>query len=229
MLLLILFGWSAASAPDRTEDFLLSRQQRLTTWMAAVTVMIGSLGVPLSSQRAVRTGEAFPCQDCVCGCSDAETCWRDCCCFSNAQKVVWAEKNGVKVPIFVVAAARREQSAHAAKPACCNGQSAGGECEQQACTETDEPCDSPSCCEKKSHASSEESGGKIILLMTALKCRGISVSIGLLPPSVPPADLAVVALVVDLGALPAEADVNYLSPCHDVATPPPDACELYAV
>jgi len=195
--------------------------------MAAATVIIGSLGVPLSSQRAVRTGEAFPCQDCVCGCPDAETCWRDCCCFSNAQKVVWAEKYGVKVPIYVVAAARREQSAHAAKPPCCNDQGAGGACEQQACSKSTEPCNSPSCCEKKSHESSE-SDGKVVLLITALKCRGISVSIGLLPPSVPPADLAVVALIVDLGALPAEADINYLSPCHDVATPPPDACKLFA-
>lgn len=196
--------------------------------MAAMTVMIGSLGVPLSSQRAVRTGEAFPCQDCVCGCPDAESCWRDCCCFSNAQKIVWAEKNGVKVPIFVVAAARRELSAHAAEPPCCNHQQAAGETEQQACSESAKPCDSPSCCEKKSNASSDGSSGKVVLLMTALKCRGISVSIGLLPPSVPPAELAVVALVIDLGALPAEAEINYLSPCHDVATPPPDCCKLFS-
>lgn len=205
----------------------MSRLQRLTAWMAAATVIIGSLGVPLSSSRPPRSGAAFPCQDCVCGCPDAETCWRDCCCFTNAQKVVWAEKNGVKVPIFVVAAARREQSAHAAKPACCNDQGAGGACEQQVCSKSTEPCDSPSCCEKKSHES-PESSGRIVLLMTALKCRGISVSIGWLPPSIPPAEKALASTFADLGPLPAEAELVYLSPCHIVATPPPDACEPIA-
>src|SRR5688572_5197486 len=117
--------------------------------MAAITVIIGSLGVPLSSSRAPRSGAAFPCQDCVCGCSDAETCWRDCCCFTNALRVVWAEKNGVKVPIFVVAAARREQVS-AAKPACCRDHAAGSECESQLCSNhSAEPCTAPSCCEKK--------------------------------------------------------------------------------
>ena len=195
--------------------------------MAAATVIIGSLGVPLSSSRAPRSGAAFPCQDCVCGCPDAETCWRDCCCFTNVQKVVWAEKNGVKVPIFVVTAARREQSATSSKPACCNDQVAGGGCEQRVCSESAEPCDSPSCCEKKSHDSSE-SGGKLVLLMTALKCRGISVSIGWLPPSIPPSEKTLASTFVDLGPLPVEADVCYLPPCHIVATPPPDACEPIA-
>lgn len=203
----------------------MSRQQRLTTWMAALTVMIGSLGVPTSTQRAVRRGEAFPCQDCACGCSDAATCWRDCCCYTNAQKVVWAEKNGVKVPLFVTVAARREQASISAAPACCSSGGASGSCDTTGSTDANEPCSAPSCCQKRSHLSSE-SAGKIVLMMNALKCRGISLSVGWLPPSLPPALPALDAAVVDLGPLHAEPASLYLSPCDDVATPPPDACQL---
>lgn len=211
----------------------MSRQQRLTTWMAAITVMIGSLGVPLSSQRAPRSGAAFPCQDCVCGCPDAETCWRDCCCFTNSQKIVWAEKNGVKVPLYVTVAARREQ-VKVAKPDCCREQASNCESSAQLSSEgsicsedSADSCTSSSCCAKKSHDSSESSS-KTVLLITALKCRGISVSVGLLPPSVPPAEAAVDSVLVDLGPLPGDFEEFYLSPSDDVATPPPDACEFFA-
>jgi hypothetical protein len=203
----------------------LSRQQRLTTWMAAAAVMIGSLGVPHSTQRAVRSGEAFPCQNCACGCSDAATCWRDCCCFTNAQKIVWAEKNGVKVPLYVTVAARREQASAAETPACCLNQMASDSCDSSCSSDANEVCTEPSCCQKRSHSSSD-SERKVVLLMSALKCRGISVSIGWLPPSLPPALPALDATVVDLGPLHAEPASLYRSPCDDVATPPPDACQL---
>lgn len=196
--------------------------------MAAATVMIGSLGVPLSTQRVAKNGPAFPCQNCPCGCSDAETCWRDCCCFTNRQKVVWAEKNGVKIPLFVTVAARREQAKRPAEPECCGEQVAGEQCELATC------CDAssaktpvPSCCEKK-HAAAPSSEGKVVLLMTALKCRGISVSVGLLPPSLPPQQENLTAVEADLGPPPIVAVHRYQPPCHDVATPPPDARALIA-
>src|SRR5690606_16405389 len=99
-------------------DPFLSRKQRLTIWLAAAAMTVASLGVPLPGTRAPRSGDPFPCQHCACGCSDAETCWRRCCCFTNAQKIAWAEKNGVKVPVYVAAAARREQ-ASAVVQSCC--------------------------------------------------------------------------------------------------------------
>lgn len=187
--------------------------------------MIGSLGVPVSTQRAARSGEAFPCQDCACGCSDAATCWRDCCCYTNAQKVVWAEQNGVKVPLYVTVAARREQASAAENPACCRNHVASDSCDSSCSADANEQCTTPSCCEKRS-GSSSDSEGKIVLLINALKCRGISVSIGWLPPSLPPAVPALDATVVDLGPFCCEPALLYLPPCDDVATPPPDACQL---
>ncbi len=54
------------------------------------------------------SSEPFPCQNRPCGCRSAEQCWKKCCCFSDTQKVAWAKANKVKVPEFVLAAAKLE-------------------------------------------------------------------------------------------------------------------------
>jgi hypothetical protein len=43
-----------------------------------------------------------------------EDFWRNCCCYSNAEKLAWAEANGVWAPDFVREAALRETK----KPSC---------------------------------------------------------------------------------------------------------------
>ncbi|WP_428308643.1 hypothetical protein [Lacipirellula sp.] len=203
----------------------MSRFHRLSIWLAVVTVTIGSLGVPISAQRAANSGAPFPCQNCPCGCTDAETCWRGCCCFTNAQKVAWAERNNVDVPVYVIAAARRElakqTACSAAGSSCCAQRSAC--CEQQS-----GGCADDACSHDGESTRSASSGGKTVLLICALKCRGISVSVGLLPPSVPPALPMLADAFVDLGPLAIEAPPRYFSPSRDVATPPPDARELLA-
>ena len=75
---------------------------------------------------------------------------------------------------------------------------------------------------------SSESAGQTVLLITALKCRGISVSIGWLPPSLPPLQVSSGEAIADLGPLLTESVRLYAPPSFDVATPPPDACELLA-
>ena len=54
------------------------------------------------------SSEPFPCQNRPCGCRSADQCWKKCCCFNNAQKVAWAKANNVKVPEFVLGAAKKE-------------------------------------------------------------------------------------------------------------------------
>jgi len=49
----------------------------------------------------------FPCAQRVCGCRSAEQCWRKCCCFSDAEKVAWADSRGVELPEFVRQSAAR--------------------------------------------------------------------------------------------------------------------------
>ena len=41
---------------------------------------------------------AFPCQNCPCGCKNADQCWDSCCCFSDAEKMSWARANKVSPP-----------------------------------------------------------------------------------------------------------------------------------
>jgi hypothetical protein len=54
------------------------------------------------------TSQPFPCQNRPCGCRSAEQCWKKCCCFTNSQKIAWAKANGVELPDYVLAAAKKE-------------------------------------------------------------------------------------------------------------------------
>jgi hypothetical protein len=43
-------------------------------------------------------GDAFPCQDGGCGCSQAADCWTSCCCNTPHERLVWALERGVMPP-----------------------------------------------------------------------------------------------------------------------------------
>ncbi len=66
---------------------------------------------PASQSTDKDLSEPFPCQNRPCGCQSAAQCWKKCCCFTDTQKVAWAKANHVKLPDFVVAAAKREKAA----------------------------------------------------------------------------------------------------------------------
>ena len=75
------------------------------TMIAAYVVV--AAGVPLPAIREpAKGGELFPCASCGCGCDSAEQCWQNCCCHTLAERLAWAEKNGVKPPAFAIAAAK---------------------------------------------------------------------------------------------------------------------------
>jgi hypothetical protein len=85
----------------------------------------GIVGVPIFRCPRKDSSQPFPCQNCPCGCLDAEQCWRSCCCQTNAQKLAWARAHHVTPPEYVVAAACREArggqpSAPLAAAACCS-------------------------------------------------------------------------------------------------------------
>lgn len=77
-------------------------------------LLICALVFPLSTATVPEDAWAkdlsapFPCQHRPCGCRSAEQCWKQCCCYSNAQKVAWARAHGVTVPDFVLTAASDE-------------------------------------------------------------------------------------------------------------------------
>jgi hypothetical protein len=68
--------------------------------------------------------------DSVCGCHSAEKCWRSCCCHTNREKLVWAKRNGIIPPTFVVVAARKEiESKLHSHASCCTKKQ--GNCEER--------------------------------------------------------------------------------------------------
>ena len=76
--------------------------------------------LPYAVSPAKDSSVPYPCMNRPCGCDSAEQCWRNCCCFSNQQKVEWAKKHSVTLPNYVLAAAKRESIASVSqeKPAC---------------------------------------------------------------------------------------------------------------
>lgn len=115
--------------------------------MLAWQAIVGSgMSVP-QVMYAKRSGERFPCEHCGCGCATAEQCWRNCCCFTPAERLAWAEKNGVEPPAFVVVAARK---AEPTKPAC------------------------PHCAKRLAAKRSPSSANSAVSLLSALRCRGLT-------------------------------------------------------
>ena len=93
-------------------------RRRLTAGLLLVVslVMLFPISMRVETPDAVLNAagkdasEPFPCQNRTCGCRSAKQCWKKCCCFTNAQKVAWAQANRVQLPAFVLAAAERESS-----------------------------------------------------------------------------------------------------------------------
>lgn len=84
--------------------------RKATALIVMLSVCLAGLPIPIGriERTAKDHSEPFPCQHCPCGCKTAEQCWRSCCCHTNAEKIAWAEKNGVTPPDFVFVAAKRE-------------------------------------------------------------------------------------------------------------------------
>lgn len=79
---------------------------------AAFTLTVLPIPMPVAvpSRSEKDTSLPFPCQNRTCGCCSADQCWKKCCCFTNSQKVSWAEENKVTLPQFVVDAAKKENA-----------------------------------------------------------------------------------------------------------------------
>jgi hypothetical protein len=222
----------------------LSRTQRLVGWLACMTVAVCSVGVPLPAHSEKKPGAApFPCQDCPCGCKDAETCWRDCCCYTNQQKLAWARRNRVTPPAFVVAAAKHEGCCEGNRAhACCEAKTAsvglaavkrpccakpGAACasstSQCAATRSCSQCDEHSTAADTPPPLTERRSPGTVLLISKLRCGGISLSVSMLPPSVV-VKATGFALAVGGHFEPfVVADNLYEPPYLAVTAPPPDA------
>jgi hypothetical protein len=198
-------------------DFLLKFAGVLTT----VSIAIATVGIPIELPFAKDLRELFPCMNCGCGCVNAEMCWRDCCCFTNAQKLAWAQENGVQAPAFLleqVAVETLQDSQLADLKPCCRKRALAAR-QAASCSRDNANCDS------ESESDSQEDAPGIIAI-NALKCQGNSLSLSLLPPSIPTDEIG-----TDLPLLPGEEvfvaeNLFYLPPCFDAVVPPPEFAVL---
>lgn len=91
--------------------------------LMALILGVVSSGFPLPSGTKVVT-ERFPCEDSPCGCRTTEQCWNNCCCHSPAERLAWAEREGVAPPPSALAQAKTATTSCCAKKRCCSSSTA---------------------------------------------------------------------------------------------------------
>lgn len=175
-----------------------------------------AVGVPMpTSVFKPHSDQRYPCEHHACGCVDATACWRDCCCMSHGQKLAWAQREGVTPPAFLAALAAREIIAEKAdsKPKCSH------------CCEAKPQVERDAACANDAGAVPERPprGLGFVMLHEAMKCRGLTVSVSLLPPSLPACADRFEPIVVERFLPSLGRSYLYDEPALAVASPPPDS------
>jgi hypothetical protein len=83
------------------------RLMRVVAWLSLALYLAAAAGLPVPVATTADSGELYPCAGHVCGCSSAEHCWRQCCCYTPREKLAWAERHGVTPPDYAEKAAPR--------------------------------------------------------------------------------------------------------------------------
>ncbi len=106
---------------SRLRKIALRWAPRLVSLSVLMGIFCSMAPFAVGQQAEKDLSEPFPCQHRACGCLSAKQCWKRCCCFSNAQKVVWARANHVELPEYVVQSAERERApAKCDSTGCCH-------------------------------------------------------------------------------------------------------------
>jgi hypothetical protein len=201
---------------------LNQRSRRLVAVASLVGFLATASGVPVFNARVGPNGkdisQPFPCMHSRCGCQNAESCWRGCCCHTNAEKLAWAEENGVTPPEYVHIAAAKERPAAIAKTDSC--------CSEKQEARGDNCCSSTGRCE----ADLAENGiaqanddwqWTLVPTVSARKCQGLAqlwLLIGSAAPAVRSVEVTVRLLPAGTLCLADEFSANTLP---RPTTPPP--------
>jgi hypothetical protein len=169
--------------------YRLDRLRRAFVWAATTWFAIVTSGVPLPAGMPIdKFGAPFPCQSHACGCRSAAACWADCCCFTPEQKLAWARANGVTPPVGTptfdpdAKAREPEEEAPPAKRSCCAKKAAPSSVasvsKRSCCQAKDADCCEATCPERRDEdaAEAEEDSPRGIVLLEAMKCRGVASS-----------------------------------------------------
>ncbi len=149
-------------------------------WLSCLSVAFVLCAVLLPMPISLRSSDGvekdlsqpFPCQNRPCGCRSAEQCWKKCCCFTNSQKVAWANANGVDLPDYVLAAAKKESAVVKKSCALCSKTKDNGEkpkCEESLTSKDSQPKTSVTQAPK---ALARTKSSKWVLSVYAAECQG---------------------------------------------------------
>lgn len=191
-----------------------SRQRTLVAGLVVLSIVAGSLGVPVILEPQRDVSRPFPCMHHRCGCASADACWGGCCCMTSAEKLAWAKEHGVTPPDYALALAHQNEQEEKQSPRSCgscsrdHGSESGAKSIAQKTTK--EPVGSPG------------TGIGLVLSEDFRKCNGLSslwLSMGhALPPKVEAIAPRYKPAPVSWLAVPSQsAESLSLSP----ATPPP--------
>jgi len=184
-----MISWRSYSRRFTFRELVL----RSVSFLLLANWLLLALGIPLPIplSRAKDRSNPFPCMNSPCGCQTAEKCWRECCCFTNQEKLVWAKQNGIVPPTYVVTAANRENASNCCKSSnkttkttCCQQKSSKEQCSIDAESKTDS-----SCCPEPTNniLDTEEPATQFIVLSSWHRCHGSSFHWLADVPALPPA------------------------------------------
>ena len=156
-------------------------RRRLISLFALAGVCASILPLPIGWHRSSDKdfSSPFPCQNRPCGCKSAAQCWKQCCCFSNSQKLAWAKENHVAVPSYVSVAAAKEKGETGCRTSgCCArcAKSSAASCEHDCQIAKDSHLPENSCSDEAAKdqqaAAGEQTRTTFVLGMFWHKCQG---------------------------------------------------------
>lgn len=232
---------SLVERPDRRLISLLVLSGILCTFfpLPAPPVVVSGLASNVFTKDLVEKDRSrpFPCAHRVCGCRSAEQCWKKCCCFTDAQKVAWADAQGVELPAFVRESAARAQhgDARTAERGNSRGVRACARCERETPAawreggtvgnddtrggDTVKSAGAPA--GRADQPARPEIAGGVVIVQDALACQGIDWQWQFAPGTAPRSPVVDPGVEPPPVALPAPAPQEWCNPSLQVPVPPP--------
>ena len=198
-------------------------------WLSCLSVAFVLCAVLLPMPVSLRPSDGvekdlsqpFACQNRPCGCRSAEQCWKKCCCFTNSQKVAWAKANGVDLPDYVLAAAKKESATVKKSCALCSKTKDNGEkpkCEESIASKDSLPKTSSTQAPK---ALARTKSSKWILSVFAAECQGQPSLTMCFPATIIPARIIPVMISVQITEIVHETSERLSSTTLRPPLPPP--------
>jgi hypothetical protein len=197
-------------------------------WLSCLLVVFVLCAVLLPMPISLRPSgvekdqsQPFPCQSRPCGCRSAEQCWKKCCCFTNSQKVAWAKANGVDLPDYVLAAAKKETAAVKKSCALCSKTKDNGEkskCEESIASKNSK---SETSAAQSPKTLARTKASKWVLSVYAAECQGQPSTTMCFPATIVPARVVAVTISVEMTEIVHEVSERLNSTTLRPPLPPP--------